>query len=123
MYVCKIIKRNLNLKAILKKKIISVKIVEWSLEIKYLLINTRESIGYIIKRKMNEEQLKQKIKEVERQLEISEINMVTIDYYDKLLQILHALWDLLYFKTNQEKTFLDPPKEDDEEKKGDKDND
>ncbi len=66
--------------------------------------------------KMNEEEIKQKIQEVEEQLEITKVNMVSIDYYDKLLQIHDGLWALLYFKTNLEKDFLTPPKEGDGKK-------
>ena len=54
---------------------------------------------------MNEKEIKEKIKEVEEQLE-QEVNILNCDSYDKLLDVHKKLWDLLYFKINQEGTFL-----------------
>lgn len=54
---------------------------------------------------MNEEEIKEKIREVEEKLK-EKVTLLNYDYYDKLLDILRKLWDLLYFKTNQEETFL-----------------
>lgn len=62
-------------------------------------------------------EIKKKIKEVEKQLIDTEINMASVEYYDKLLIIFHNLWDLLYFKLNQEKDFLEPPKKEDDDRK------
>lgn len=58
---------------------------------------------------MDEKIIKQKIKEIEEQLESQEINMVSIDYYEKLLIVHARLWDYLDFKKNSEATYLDPP--------------
>ena len=63
--------------------------------------------------KMFPSQIKQKIKEVEHQLEITEVNMVSVEYYKELLIIYHELWELLYFKLHLEKTYLDAPKKED----------
>ncbi|KKL94986.1 hypothetical protein LCGC14_1859110 [marine sediment metagenome] len=53
---------------------------------------------------------RKKIREIEDQLKSTKINMVSAEYYEKLLHIHSELWLLLYFKINQEKTYLDPPK-------------
>jgi len=55
---------------------------------------------------MNEEQIKSKIEEVEKQLANVVISMLNFEYYDKLLDIRHKLTDFLYFKVNQEENFL-----------------
>lgn len=55
---------------------------------------------------MNEKEIKNRIMEVEQQLKTLKISMINYDYYDKLLDIHKKLWDYLYFKLNQEKTFL-----------------
>jgi len=55
--------------------------------------------------KMNEEEIKNKIEEIREKLKV-EVTCVNYDYYDKLLDIERKLWDLLYFKTNQEKNWL-----------------
>ena len=55
-------------------------------------------------------QIRKKIKEVEHQLEITEVNMVSVEYYKELLQTHQELWNLLYFKLHEEKTYLDAPK-------------
>ena len=55
---------------------------------------------------MNEKEIREKIKKVEEQLKALEISVINFDYYNKLLDIHKKLWDLLYFKLNQEKTFL-----------------
>lgn len=54
---------------------------------------------------MNEQEIRTKIKDIEEKLKI-DINATNFDYYLKLLEIHSKLWDLLYFKINQEKTFL-----------------
>ena len=64
---------------------------------------------------MNNNQIKQKIKEVENQLEIIRVDMVTADYYEKLLHLHVGLWKLLYFKTNQEEKYLEEPIEEEPE--------
>ena len=51
------------------------------------------------------EEIRKKIKEVEEKLKM-DLTMLNYDYYDKLLDIHKKLWDLLYFKINQEKNFL-----------------
>lgn len=55
---------------------------------------------------MKEEQIKQRIIEVEEKLEKLELTLANYDYYDKLLDIHKKLWELLYFKKNQEGTYL-----------------
>ncbi len=55
---------------------------------------------------MNEEQIKKKIKEVEKLLEETKINPTNYDYYNKLIDIHTKLWTFLYFKKNQEATYL-----------------
>ena len=50
--------------------------------------------------------IKEKIKETERELQKSKINIATADCYARLIEIHKALYDLLYFKVNQEETFL-----------------
>ncbi len=55
---------------------------------------------------MKEKEIREKIEEVELQLKVVKISMVNYDYYDKLLDIHKKLWDLLYFKLNQEENFL-----------------
>lgn len=55
---------------------------------------------------MEEENIKKRIIEVEKKLETLELTLVNYDFYDKLLDIHKKLWDLLYFKKNQEQTFL-----------------
>ena len=59
---------------------------------------------------MNEKEIKKKIEEVEGQLK-QKITMLNFDYYEGLLDIHNKLWDLLYFKKHQEKTFLKKGKE------------
>jgi len=54
---------------------------------------------------MNEGEIREKIKEVEEKLK-EKVTLLNYDYYDKLIDIHKKLWDLLYFKVNQEKTFL-----------------
>lgn len=55
---------------------------------------------------MKEDQIKKKIEEIEKQIELCQINMVNAEYFDKLLEIHKKLWDFLYFKLNLEKTYL-----------------
>lgn len=55
---------------------------------------------------MNQQQIKEKIKEIEKEIEMTEVNPTNYDYYDNLLDIHKKLWDFLYFKKNQEETFL-----------------
>ncbi len=55
---------------------------------------------------MNEKEIRNKIKKIEEQLAAIDITLINYDYYDKLLDIHRKLWDLLYFKLNEEKTFL-----------------
>ncbi len=54
---------------------------------------------------MNEKEIEEKINEVEKQLG-EKLTILNYDYYDKLLEIHKKLWDLLYFKINQQETFL-----------------
>lgn len=54
---------------------------------------------------MNEQEIRKQIKNVEEKLKV-DVALLNYDYYDKLLDIHKKLWDLLYFKLNQEKTFL-----------------
>ncbi len=54
---------------------------------------------------MNEKEIRDKIKEIEERLKI-DINATNYEYYHTLLMIHTRLWDLLYFKTNQEENFL-----------------
>lgn len=49
--------------------------------------------------------IKQLEKEIEEKLEV-DVALLNYDYYDKLLDIHKKLWDLLYFKLNQEENFL-----------------
>ncbi len=55
---------------------------------------------------MNEKDIREKLKKIEEKLVSLDITLINYDYYDKLLEIHKKLWDLLYFKLNQEKTFL-----------------
>lgn len=50
--------------------------------------------------------IKKKIEEVRKIITSTEINPTTFDYYDKLLDIERKLWDMMYFKENQEKNWL-----------------
>lgn len=63
---------------------------------------------------MNLNKIKQKIKDVEEQLENTKIDMVTSEYYRNLLKIHSDLYDFLYFKIHNEKTYLDPPKKEED---------
>ena len=62
-------------------------------------------MGMLQDKKMNEQEIRDQIKDVEEKLK-ADIILLNYDYYDKLLDIHKKLWDLLYFKLNQEKTFL-----------------
>ncbi len=50
--------------------------------------------------------IRQKIQECEEELKKSKISMATSDGYIHLFEIHTELWKLLYFKLNQEETFL-----------------
>lgn len=55
---------------------------------------------------MEEKEIKQRINEVEEKLKVVELTLANYDFYDRLLDIHKKLWDLLYFKKNQEENFL-----------------
>jgi len=50
--------------------------------------------------------IRKKIIECEGELEKTKITIITASDYAKLLEIHNELWQLLYFKTHQEKYFL-----------------
>ena len=52
------------------------------------------------------EELKKKIKEIEKKLIEMDINMVNYEYYSKLIEIHADLWGIMYFKVNTEKDYL-----------------
>ncbi len=54
---------------------------------------------------MDEKIIREKLKEVEKLLEVK-INLVNYDFYCKLLDIHHKLWNLLYFEKNEKENFL-----------------
>lgn len=54
---------------------------------------------------MDKEEILRKIKEIEISLKQT-TTIINYDFHDKLLDMHKKLWDLLYFKINQEKTFL-----------------
>lgn len=50
--------------------------------------------------------IKKKIQETEQELEKNKITLATANEYEKLLEIYHELWELLYFKLHQEESYL-----------------
>jgi len=56
--------------------------------------------------KDEEKLIKERIKEIEKVIFTTKVNPTNYDYIDKCLDILRKLWDQLYFKVNQEKTYL-----------------
>jgi hypothetical protein len=55
---------------------------------------------------MNETQIRDKIKEVEKELVKVKISLAVAGDYFRLVELHRALWDLLYFKVNQEENCL-----------------
>lgn len=50
--------------------------------------------------------IEKQIKKIEKLIVETEITLLNYDFIDKLLDMHRKLWDLLYFKLNQEKDFL-----------------
>lgn len=50
--------------------------------------------------------IRKKIKEAEDEIEKNKITLATADSYLRLIDIHKSLWEILYFKLNQEESYL-----------------
>jgi len=55
---------------------------------------------------IQEKDIRKKIEEVEEELKKIKITLVTAEAYRALIGIHKDLWELLYFKLNQEESYL-----------------
>ena len=55
---------------------------------------------------MNEKEVRQKIKEVEKEIEKNKVTMATAESFLRLIDVHKSLWEFLYFKLNQEENYL-----------------
>jgi len=55
---------------------------------------------------IQEKDIRKKIEEVEEELKKIKITLVTTEAYRELIGIHKELWELLYFKLNQEENYL-----------------